>query len=363
MPTVTVASARGAYDVVVERGALDRLGSLCAARGIPTPAATVTDTTVGPLHARRAAAAMACPAPLELPDGEVHKRWHAVERVCTAWLAAEVHRSSTVAAVGGGVVTDTAGFAAAVYLRGIDWIAAPTTLLAMVDAAVGGKTGVNLEQGKNLVGAFWPPRLVVADPSVLTTLPPRELRAGLVEVVKGAWIGDRSLLELLDRSVAGVDDLEPAVWEDVVARAAAVKARIVSSDEREGGRRKALNLGHTIGHALETATAYARFLHGEAVAWGLVAETRIARRRELLGRTAADRIETAVSRLGPLPAVRDIAPERVLEALGHDKKRDDLGVAWVVPTDAGVTLDARVTADEVRRVLAELADDPPAGLG
>ena len=171
MPTVTVTSARGAYDVVVERGAVERLGSLCAARGVPTPAAMVTDTTVGPLHARRAATATACPAPLELPDGEVHKRWHAVERVCTAWLAMDVHRSNTVAAVGGGVVTDTVGFAAAVYLRGTDWIAAPTTLLAMVDAAIGGKTGVNLEQGKNLVGAFWPPRLVVADPSVLTTLP------------------------------------------------------------------------------------------------------------------------------------------------------------------------------------------------
>ena len=362
MTTVTVASARGAYDVVVERGALDRCGRLCTERGIPRPAAVVSDTTVGPLHGRRAAAAMDCPLPLELPDGEVGKRWPAVERVCAAWLDAGVHRSSTVAAIGGGVVTDTVGFAAAVYLRGLDWIAAPTSLLAMVDAAIGGKTGVNLEQGKNLVGAFWPPRLVVADPSVLSTLPPRELRAGLVEVVKAAWIGDRSLLDLVDRPITGVDDLDAAAWEDVVARAASVKARIVSEDERESGRRKALNLGHTIGHALEAATGYERFLHGEAIAWGLVAEGRLARRRGLLGRAAAERLETATSRLGPVPPIDDIGIDRILEALARDKKRDDLGVAWVLPTDSGITLDARVSVDEIRGVLGDVAADPPSGL-
>jgi len=363
MTTLTVTSHRGDYDMVVEHGALDRLADLCAARGIPHPSSVVTDTTVGPLHARRAAAAMASPPPLELSDGEIHKRWPTVERVCIAWLDSGVHRSSTVAAVGGGVVTDTVGFAAAVYLRGVDWIAAPTTLLAMVDAAVGGKTGVNLEQGKNLVGAFWPPRLVVADPTVLATLPPRELRAGLVEVVKGAWIDDRGLLDLVDRPIVRVDDLAPGAWEQVIARAAGVKARIVSADEREGGRRKALNLGHTIGHALEAATGYGRFLHGEAVAWGLIAEGRLARRRGLLGEDAAGRLERSVARLGPLPSIADLDPDRVLAALVRDKKRDDLGVAWVLPTDDGVALDARIGADEVREVLAAVAANPPAGLG
>jgi len=360
--TVPVASARGAYDLVVEHGALDRVAVLCAARGVARPVAVVTDTTVGPLHAQRTAAAMACPPPLELPAGEVGKRWPAVERVCIDWLDAGVHRGSVVAAVGGGVVTDTVGFAAAVYLRGVDWVAAPTTLLAMVDAAIGGKTGVNLEQGKNLVGAFWPPRLVVADPAVLATLPSRELRAGLVEVVKGAWIDDRGLLDLVDRPITDAGDLEPVTWVEVVARAAAVKARIVSSDEREGGLRKALNLGHTVGHALETATGYTRFLHGEAVAWGLVAEARLARRRGLLGEDGAGRLERVTARIGPLPSITDLDPERVLAALVRDKKRDDLGVAWVLPTDDGVTLDARVEADEVRAVLADVAARPPAGL-
>jgi 3-dehydroquinate synthase len=363
MTILTVASDRGPYDLVVEHGALDRLAELCSARGVPRPAALVTDTTVGPLHARRTAAASGCPPPFELPDGEVHKRWPAVERVCVAWLDAGVHRTSTVAAVGGGVVTDTVGFAAAVYLRGVDWIAAPTTLLAMVDAAIGGKTGVNLEQGKNLVGAFWPPRLVVADPAALATLGSRELRAGLVEVVKGAWIDDRSLLDLVDRPIVEASDLPPSAWEEVVARAAAVKARIVSSDEREGGRRKALNLGHTVGHALEAATGYERFLHGEAVAWGLIAEARLARRHGLLDADSTDRLERAAARLGPLPPVADLDPERVVAALARDKKRDDLGVAWVLPTDHGVTLDARVDADDVREVLADVAARPPVGLG
>ncbi len=362
MTTLTVSSQRGDYDIVVEHGALDRLADLCAARDLPRPATVVTDATVGPLHARRAAAAVGCEPPLELPDGEVGKRWPAVERVCVAWLDAGVHRSNTVAAIGGGVVTDTVGFAAAVFLRGIDWIAAPTTLLAMVDAAIGGKTGVNLEQGKNLVGAFWPPRLVVADPSTLATLPPRELRAGLVEVVKGAWLDDRQLLDLVDRPITRADDLAPTTWEDIVARAAGVKARIVSADEREGGRRKALNLGHTVGHALEAASGFERFLHGEAVAWGLIAEGRLALRHGLLGKDAARRLERATARLGPLPGIADLDPERVLAALVRDKKRDDLGVAWVLPTDDGVTLDARVGADEVRWVLADVAARPPAGL-
>ncbi len=222
----------------------------------------------------------------------------------------------------------------------------------MVDAAIGGKTGVNLDVGKNLVGAFWHPRLVVADVDTLRTLPQRELRAGLAEVVKSAWIGDHGLLDLVDPDAPIANDL----WEKLVRRSMIVKIDIVEADEREAGLRKALNLGHTLGHALETVTGYRRFLHGEAVAWGLRAVTRISRARGLMSSGSAERLERAVSRLEPLPPVADLSADAILEHLARDKKRDDLGVAWVLPTDDGVMLDQRVTAEEVTQVLAELAD-------
>jgi 3-dehydroquinate synthase len=349
-----VASERGDYAVVVGRRLLPRLATILADEQLPTPAAVVSNSVVGPLHARAVAQALGCGPALELPDGERFKRWPQVEAVCADWLARGVHRRQLVLAVGGGVVTDLVGFAAAVYLRGIDWLALPTTLLAMVDAAIGGKTGVNLDQGKNLVGAFWPPRLVVADVATLETLPQRELAAGLAEVVKAAVIGDRGLLELLAGPISPTADRTSPAWVETVARAVAVKARVVEADEREAGERQALNLGHTLAHALEAATGYRRFLHGEAVAWGLVAATLLSRRRSLLSPVTEERLLAAVARLGELPPVADIAAERILEHLAHDKKRDDLGVAWVLPTEEGVRLGQRVSAEELREVLTEL---------
>jgi len=345
-----VESERGAYSVIAENGAVSRLANMIAEEGLTKPRSVVSDTTVGPLWGGPVARSLGTPM-IELADGEEHKRWPAVDALLGKWLDAGLHRGDTVAAVGGGVLTDTVGFGAAVYLRGIDWVAVPTTLLAMVDASVGGKTGVNLEQGKNLVGAFWPPRLVVIDAETLSTLPERELRAGMAEVIKTAWIGDHELLEMIPRNVREVSTDQ---WQEIVMRCAAVKARVVSEDEREAGARAALNLGHTLGHALEAATGYRHFLHGEAVAWGLLAAAKLGRRRGMLSSEGEEAIYTAVANLGPLPSLAEINPEAVGSHIGRDKKKTDEGIGWVLPADKGVVLNQRVVAEEALEVLQDL---------
>jgi 3-dehydroquinate synthase len=350
MQKLTVDSERGPYKVIAEPGSVSRLAEFLEEEGLSHPKSVVSDTTVGPLWGHPTADSLDTPL-IELTDGEEHKRWKTVEGLLGQWLEAGLHRGDTVAAVGGGVLTDTVGFAAAVYLRGIDWVAVPTTLLAMVDASVGGKTGVNLEQGKNLVGAFWPPRLVVIDVGTLSTLPERELRAGMAEVIKTAWIGDHDLLKLIP---SNFDGLSSEQWQELAMRCVAVKARVVSEDEREAGKRAALNLGHTLGHALEAATNYTHFLHGEAVAWGLLAAARLGRRHALLSSEGEEAISAAVATLGPLPSLNEIDPKAVGTHIGHDKKKSDEGIGWVLPTDNGIALDQRVVAEEALEVLRDL---------
>jgi 3-dehydroquinate synthase len=347
MQRLTVESERGAYDVVASPGAVTRLAEILDEASLPRPRSVVSDTTVGPLWGTSAADPLGVPL-IELADGEEFKRWPTVEGLLAGWLEAGLHRGDTVAAVGGGVLTDTVGFGAAVYLRGIDWVAVPTTLLAMVDASVGGKTGVNLEQGKNLVGAFWPPRLVVIDVETLSTLPERELKAGMAEVIKTAWIGDHELLSLLP---ADLEKTPADQWQELVMRCVAVKARVVSEDEREAGARAALNLGHTLGHALEAATGYTHFLHGEAVAWGMLAAARLSRRHGLLSVESEAALEAAIATLGPLPSLAGIDAAAVGSHIGRDKKKSADGIGWVLPTDNGIVLNQRVVAEEALEVL------------
>lgn len=354
MHEFVIQTAHGSSKILVGQGLLADLPKLLKLDSLPMPKAVVSNTTVGPLYGRDIAKEIGIERCTELPDGEVHKAWPHIQDLCTQWLAADVNRTDTIAAVGGGVVTDTTGFAASVYMRGLRWIAAPTTLLAMVDASVGGKTGVNLDEGKNLIGTFWQPSLVVADVNSLTTLPARELRAGLAEVIKSAWIGDRDLLELIDPD----RPLADPKWEELVARTIQVKARIVEEDEREAGVRKALNLGHTLGHALEAATGYKRFLHGEAVAWGMRAVAAIAADRGLLADPWRRQLEASIDRLGPLPPVVGMDPDRIVHHISRDKKCDDLGVGWVLPTDGGVTLEQRVSFDEIKQVLTSFSLRP-----
>ena len=350
MQRLNVESDWGDYSVIAGVGAVPRLAEILEEEGLIRPRSVVSNTTVGPLWGRPAAESLGAPL-IELADGEEHKRWSTVEGLLAEFLDRGLHRKDSVAAIGGGVLTDTVGFGAAVYLRGIDWVAVPTTLLAMVDAAVGGKTGVNLEQGKNLVGAFWPPRLVVIDVDTLSTLPERELRAGMAEVIKTAWIGDHELLKLV---ITDRDGLSAENWQELVMRCVAVKARIVGEDEREAGKRAALNLGHTLGHALEAATGYTYFLHGEAVAWGLLAAARLGRRHDLLSNEGKEAISAAVATLGTLPSLAEIDPDAVRTHIGRDKKRSNDGIGWVLPTDDGVSIDQKIDTEEALEVLGEL---------
>lgn len=258
------------------------------------------------------------PAVLFLPAGETHKRLSEVERLSSELASAGADRSSLLIALGGGIVGDLGGFVAAIYMRGIDYVQMPTTLLAQVDSSVGGKTGVNLTAGKNLVGSFHHPRAVFADVGVLRTLPARELRAGLFESIKTGIISDAGLFRFLERERKSVLDGDADALMRVISASIRMKADVVGLDERESGLRMILNFGHTIGHAIEAATRYKQLLHGEAVAWGMLAAVHISRMRRLPEKDAA-RMEQTIRAYGPLPGFRAKVPD-LLEAAGHDKK-------------------------------------------
>ncbi len=299
----------------------------------------VSDSNVAPLHAAPIVRAVSGAVPrasrVVLHAGEQHKNLDAPRRIWDAALQAGADRRSIVVAVGGGVVSDIAGFAAATWMRGIAWIGVPTTLLAMVDASVGGKTGVDFGPGKNLVGAFWQPRGVVCDVDLLATEPERGYVAALAEVVKTALIGDPELFSLLEAQGAAVRARDPGVVAEVVRRSIRVKARIVGLDERESGIRATLNLGHTVGHALEAQGGYTRLGHGEAVSLGLVAALAIGRE---LGYSPPALVERTVGLLRSLGLPSSLSGEPLAEAaalVGHDKKRAGDRLRFVVARDVG----------------------------
>jgi len=270
-------------------------------------------------------------------------------------LAAGADRSSVVVAFGGGIVNDTGGFLAAIFMRGIPVIQVPTTLLAQVDAAVGGKTGVNLVSGKNLLGSFHQPLAVLIDADVLSTLPEREYRAGLYEIIKCGVIRDANLFSLLDEGIASVLAKEPAVVEQIIAAAVRIKAEVVSADEREGGLRRILNFGHTVGHALEAETQYSRFLHGEAVAFGMRVATVLAERVTDL-KDAAD-IDRVIVNYGPIPSLNGVRANNLAKRLASDKKTIQGNVHFVLPVKIGeVTvvsgIDDRVVLESIEAVLS-----------
>ncbi|MCB9176328.1 MAG: 3-dehydroquinate synthase [Caldilineae bacterium] len=331
-------SARFGYCALIGAGLLDRLGPLMQARGLDGRVLLVSDTAVGPLHAETALAGLRAAGfavrVATLGQGEPAKTLDSVAALYPECLAAGLDRDGIVVALGGGVVGDTAGLVAATWLRGIRLVQAPSSLLAMVDASVGGKVGVNLPAGKNLVGAFHHPALVLADTALLATLPEAERIAGLAEVVKAALIDDPGLLELLEREGVPAAGDGPA-WARLVQRALAVKARLVSEDPEERGRRVLLNLGHTFGHAIEQVSAYG-YRHGEAVAIGLVAAARLAERQGLAREPGLpERLERLLLRLGLPVRCPGLRPEDLLAAMAVDKKRRDGRLRFVLPRAPG----------------------------
>ncbi|MCZ7543409.1 MAG: 3-dehydroquinate synthase [Anaerolineae bacterium] len=285
-----VRAGRAEYDVLVGNGLLARMPALLAERGLPAArAVVVSNTTVGPLYGAALAEALGAPL-LTIPDGEQHKTLATLGALCQGMLDAGMDRDSLVIAVGGGVVGDVAGFAAASYMRGVRVVQVPTSLLAMVDASVGGKTGVDLPGGKNMVGAFWQPALVVVDVAVLGTLPPVEVRCGLAEALKHGLIDDPALFARLETGQTAID---AALLEQAIA----VKARVVEADALEHGVRAHLNLGHTFAHAIETVSGY-QWKHGEAVAVGLAGAARLSAALGLFAQALPARIEAALTRLG-----------------------------------------------------------------
>jgi 3-dehydroquinate synthase len=285
--------------------------------------------------------------------GEAHKNLASLGRVWDSLIDGGVERGDALVALGGGVVGDVAGFAAATYLRGIDLVQVPTTLLAMVDSSVGGKAGIDHPRGKNLLGAFHQPRGVLADLETLGSLPRREVLSGLAEVLKAAILADAELFRLLEEQGPGLVE-DPSLLEEAVARAVAIKARVVEADEREAGARALLNLGHTLGHAVEVVTGYGTWSHGEAVAMGIAFAGRLSEKLGLLGTSEAKRIRALVEKWGyPLTAT-GIGAEKIIDALRFDKKSVGGAPLWVLPEGIGkARWGVRVDAGTIANVLRE----------
>ena len=349
---IDVRTASHAYQVHVGAGLVERLAPMVQAAGSAGRRFIISSPPIWKLHGGAVEQALAGAETILMPDGEQAKTLRTVARLYDALIKAGGDRSATVIGVGGGVVGDVAGFAAATFLRGVRLVHVPTTLLAQVDSAVGGKVGVNHELGKNLIGAFHQPIVVVADPALLATLPRREFRSGLYEVVKYGVIASRELFDRVGRDLAAIFERKPAVLVPVIAESCRIKADVVSQDEREGGLRRILNFGHTVGHAIEAVSRYQRYAHGEAVAYGMLAAADLAVTRGMFA--ASDRAALAglIAKLGPLPSVSDLSSAAICQAIRRDKKVLDGRLHMILPTALGATVTASdVTEAEIQAAL------------
>ena len=349
VPAIPVTTATAGYRVHVGSGLLASLGRRTRAltAGRSAKVFVITSPEIWRLWSADFLAGFtsdSSPQPLFLPPGESHKRLATVERLAEQLTRARADRDTLLIAFGGGIIGDVTGFLAAIYMRGLNFLQVPTTLLAQVDSSVGGKTGVNLRAGKNLIGSFHHPLAVFADTDLLRTLPARELRAGLQESVKAGIIRSPKLFRYLEANAAILLDPQHAAQTKalthVITASVRIKADVVHADEREHGVRMILNFGHTLGHAIEAATGYKQLLHGEAIGWGMIAATRLAVTRGLLPQPEATRIERVIQAFGPLP--RFSASVRKLVALtGSDKKTRSGVLSFILPTSIGTVIPAR----------------------
>jgi 3-dehydroquinate synthase len=339
MPQATIHVLPRPYQAWIENGLLTRAGSVLSE--LLPQASRIFVITVPPVRKRWGAKFIAslkasgfAPEVIAMPDGEPSKRLATVEALAGKLARLGADRKAVIIALGGGVVGDVSGLVASLYMRGVEFVQVPTTVLAQVDASIGGKTGVNLVAGKNLVGTFHHPRVVLIDPTVLKTLPDREYRSGLYEALKCGIIGNVELFLRFEQNRAPILKRDPDELEWLIAQSVKLKAEVVSADEHEGGLRRVLNLGHTIGHALEAETGYHRLLHGEAVAWGMIAATNIALSVGRTDSVTAGRIADAILSLGRLPEV-NVAPRKILGRLQSDKKTQNGVVHFILPREIG----------------------------
>ena len=356
---VVVSAAGGAYPVVIGSGTIDTLGTEISAAKLGARRLLISSHRVWDLHGQRFRTTGADRTPILIEDGERFKNLNTVARVLDALVKVHADRSTVIVAIGGGVIGDVVGFAAATYLRGLPVVHVPTTLLAQVDSAIGGKTGVNHPLGKNLIGAFHAPSLVVADPVVLETLPRREFRAGLYEVIKYGVISDPALLDRMRDTLPAIFARDAGAVAPLVSASCRIKAAVVSADERESGLRRILNFGHTVGHALEAVTKYKRFRHGEAIGYGMLAALAIGVTRGVTPKSLGEDVDSLITQLGPLPSVADISAKEVLAAIKRDKKVVNGTLHFIAAADRGKTIELTdVTEKDIKSALKKLGLSP-----
>jgi 3-dehydroquinate synthase len=355
MIAIDVPTPSRTYAVTIADGAITELRQLLERVRAPERRFVVSSPLVWRLHGPQFARALGDAEPILVPDGERFKQLPTVARIYDALVRANADRAATLIAFGGGVIGDMAGFAAATYLRGIALVHVPTTLLAQVDSAIGGKVGVNHPQGKNLIGAFHQPHAVLVDPLVLGTLPRREFRAGLYEVVKYGMTSSAALFDRVAKERKAIFARASEALASIIADSCRIKADVVVKDERESGPRRILNFGHTAGHALEAVTKYRRFRHGEAVGYGMLVAAELARARGALADTDRRALADLIASLGPLPPIADIASAQMIEAMQHDKKMLAGRLHFVLPTAIGATtIVDDVTEKEIRAALKQV---------
>ena len=353
-----VRAASAQYPVDIAPANAERLRDALDDFRVPRRRFIVSSTAVWRLHGHRFND-VTSEDPILIPDGERFKHLGTVGRIYDALIRAQADRGCAIVAIGGGTVGDIAGFAAATFLRGVPVVHIPTTLLAQVDSAIGGKVGVNHAMGKNLIGAFHQPAAVIVDPSLLKTLPRREFRAGLYEVVKYGVIASRPLFDAVGSDLKLLFARDAAALVSVISASCEIKASIVEQDERESGPRRALNFGHTVGHALEAVTRYRRFRHGEAVAYGMLAAAELSVARGLMSEADRSALAAVIMQMGPLPPIADLDAPQVVEAIGRDKKIVAGTLHFVVPRTIGTTEVATdVTSTELERALVALGLRP-----